>query len=257
MLPNFKKFRLVIADLDETLTKSKTLMDSEMSGLIGELLDYKAFAVISGGAYPQFQKQFVTSLDISGERAKRLYLLPTCATSMYIMKDGRWTSVYNETIPADTKKEIIKAFETALDEWGFKRPQKIYGELIEDRGTQITFSAFGQLAPLELKVTWDADSKKRIQIIEHLAKYLPAGYQAKAGGSTSIDVTCEGIDKGYGIHKIEEKLGYVKDDMVFIGDKIFEGGNDYPVKTTGVYCIQVADPEETKTVIRQIIADSK
>jgi HAD superfamily hydrolase (TIGR01484 family) len=257
MLPNFKKFTLVVADLDETLTKSKSLMDSEMSGLISELLDYKAFAVISGGAYPQFHKQFIGSLNISEEKAKRLYLLPTCATSMYVMKDGQWVSVYTESIPTETKKEIFKAFDTALDESGFKKPEKLYGELIEDRGTQITFSAFGQLAPLEVKVTWDPDSKKRIEIMKHLLKYLPIGYQAKAGGSTSIDVTREGIDKGYGIMKIEEKLGYKKEEMLFIGDKIYEGGNDYPVKATGVYCIQVADPEETKSIIRQIIKDSE
>ncbi|HII09506.1 MAG: HAD-IIB family hydrolase [Candidatus Micrarchaeaceae archaeon] len=257
MQPNFKEVRLVVADLDETLTKSKTAMDPEMSELISELLGYKAFAVISGGAYPQFQKQFVGSLKISAEKARRLYLLPTCATSMYIMKDGQWVSVYIEIIPNETKKEIFKAFDMALDEWGFKRPEKLYGELIEDRETQITFSAFGQLAPLELKVTWDPDSKKRLEIIKHLVKYLPKGYQAKIGGSTSIDVTREGIDKGYGIRKIEEKLGYKKGEMIFIGDKIFEGGNDYPVKATGVYCIQVADPEEAKGVIRQIIESSK
>ena len=257
MIPDLAKIRLVVADLDETLTKSKMAMDLEMSELICELLKYKAFAVISGGAYAQFQKQFVGALSISEETAKRLYLLPTCATSMYIMKEGQWTSVYTETIPTNIKKEIFDAFDTALNEWGFKRPEKIYGELIEDRGTQITFSAFGQLAPLELKVGWDPDSKKRLEIIGHLIKHLPNGYQAKTGGSTSIDVTREGIDKGYGISKIEEKLGYRKSEMIFIGDKIYEGGNDYPVKATGVYCIQVADPEETKGILRGIIESSK
>ena len=151
MQPDFKKITLVVADLDETLTKSKTLMDPEMSELISKLLDYKAFAVISGGAYPQFQKQFINALNISEEKAKHLYLLPTCATSMYIMEKGQWASVYTEVIPAETKKEIFKAFDTALNEWGFKKPAKLYGELIEDRGTQVTFSRVWPARPARIK----------------------------------------------------------------------------------------------------------
>jgi hypothetical protein len=42
--------------------------------------------------------------------------------------------------------------------------------------------------------------------------------------------------------------------MIFIGDALFEGGNDHPARKTGVVCIQVKDPEETKRVIEAIIA---
>ena len=43
-------------------------------------------------------------------------------------------------------------------------------------------------------------------------------------------------------------------DILFIGDALFEGGNDYPVRKTGVDCIQVRDAEETKRIIETIIA---
>jgi phosphomannomutase len=253
---DYKKTKLIVADLDETLTKSKTLMDSEMAQLISELLKYKAFAVISGGAYPQFEKQFVKMLKLDKERAQKLYLFPTCATSMYIMKEA-WTNIYKEVLSPETKKKIFNAFEQALDEYHFKKPEIVYGELIEDRETQITFSAFGQLAPLELKSTWDPEGSKRKEIVKHLQKYLPEGTEAKIGGSTSIDVTKKGIDKAYGIMKIEEKLGYKKEEMIFIGDKLFEGGNDFPVVSTGVECIAVSDPEETKQILKDIIKASQ
>ena len=42
--------------------------------------------------------------------------------------------------------------------------------------------------------------------------------------------------------------------MIFVGDALFPGGNDYPAKEAGVESIQVRDPEETKRVIETIIA---
>lgn len=253
---NWDTFKIIIADLDGTLSKSKSFMDAEMSELISQLLNYKFFAVISGGSYEQFQDQFLVSLSKSGN-LDRLFLLPTCGTSMYILKNGKWTKVYGEKLSEDAKEKIFYAFENALRDAGFVKPKVLYGELIEDRETQITFSAYGQKAPLELKREWDPDCKKRAEIVRRLTKYLPSNLQAKIGGTTSIDVTEFGIDKAYGIKKIEEKLGFKKQEMLFIGDRLEEGGNDYPVKAVGVECIKVNDPEDSKRIIREIISSSK
>jgi hydroxymethylpyrimidine pyrophosphatase-like HAD family hydrolase len=74
------------------------------------------------------------------------------------------------------------------------------------------------------------------------------------GGTTSIDVTKPGIDKAYGIRKLRDILGIAIDEMIFIGDAIFPGGNDYPPKEIGVLSICVRDVHETKRVIEAIIA---
>ena len=42
--------------------------------------------------------------------------------------------------------------------------------------------------------------------------------------------------------------------MIFVGDALFPGGNDYPAKEAGVLSIQVRDPNESKRVIETIIA---
>jgi phosphomannomutase len=76
----------------------------------------------------------------------------------------------------------------------------------------------------------------------------------RLGGATSIDVTKHGIDKAYGIRKLRDVLGIRIDQMLFIGDALFPGGNDYPAKQAGVQTIQVRDPEETKRVIEAIAA---
>ncbi|MDE1762559.1 MAG: HAD-IIB family hydrolase [Candidatus Micrarchaeota archaeon] len=248
--------RIVIADLDGTLAPSKSKMDPEMSKLIIDLLEYKDFAVISGGRFEQFEKQFVSGLEKSPKRFSRLYLLPTCATAFYRFESGEWRKVYSEDLQKDEKSRIINAFGVALKQAGYSKPEKIYGDILEDRGTQITFSANGQQAPLEVKTAWDPTAEKRLRIKACLDKLIPE-FEVRIGGTNSIDVTKKGIDKAYGIRKIEGYFGYKISEMLFLGDALFEGGNDYPVKTAGVDCIQVSGPEDTKKVLKSIIESSR
>ena len=86
-----------------------------------------------------------------------------------------------------------------------------------------------------------------------LNKLIPE-FSVRLGGMTSIDITKPGIDKGYGIRKLQTTLGIPINEMIFIGDALFPGGNDYPAKEAGVVSIQVRDVNETKQVIETIIA---
>ena len=110
----------------------------------------------------------------------------------------------------------------------------------------------GQQCPIEIKQPWDPDQKKRLPIREALAPLLP-DYAVRVAGTTSIDVTKKGIDKGYGIRQMVKYLNIPKEKMLFIGDKLNPGGNDYPVKAEGVDCIAVESPEDTKKIIRDIL----
>ena len=103
------------------------------------------------------------------------------------------------------------------------------------------------------KAKWDPDFAKR-QKIEAILEPMIPGFSIRLGGATSIDVTRPGIDKAYGIRKLKETLGVPIVDMIFVGDAIFPGGNDYPAEQAGVELIRVRDPEETKRVIEAICA---
>jgi hypothetical protein len=129
---------------------------------------------------------------------------------------------------------------------------KTWGDQIDDRDSQITFSALGQHAPLKPKKSWDPKLKKRQKMQKLIKKTIPE-FAVNIGGSTSIDITREGIDKAYGIRKLRDRLKISVSDMLFIGDALFEGGNDYPARASGAKCIQVRDPEETKKIIATII----
>ena len=241
---------LVIFDLDGTLAESKSPLDDEMAALLVHLLDLVKVAVISGGAWPQFEKQVLSHLP-NDDRLKRLSLLPTCGTRFYRW-DAGWTQLYAEDFTADEKKTIINALNKALEASGL-RPEQHWGEQIEDRGSQITFSALGQEAPLDAKKTWDPGFAKRKTISKILKPMLPE-FSINLGGSTSIDVTKPGIDKAYGVRKLQVTLGISIKDMIFVGDALFPGGNDYPAKQAGVLSIAVRDPHETKRVMEAFIA---
>ena len=242
--------KLIVFDLDGTLAESKSSVDSEMSELLHDLLGIVKVAVISGGDWPQFEKQLLSNLPYD-QRLVNLSLLPTCGTKFF-QYAGDWRKIYSEDLTADEKTKIVGSLRQALGVVGLK-VEKVWGEVIEDRGSQITFSALGQQAPLEEKNKWDSDFTKRKNIKAVLDTFIPE-FSVRMGGATSIDVTKPGIDKAYGIGKLREVLRISLKDMIFIGDALFVGGNDFPVKEAGVVSISVRGPKETKPVAAAILA---
>jgi hypothetical protein len=146
----------------------------------------------------------------------------------------------------------VGALKKALRESGFEA-KDVWGEVIEDRGSQITLSALGQKAPLDAKARWDPDFAKRKKIKVVLDAAIPE-FSVRLGGTTSIDVTKLGIDKAYGIRKLRDVLGISLKEMLFFGDALFVGGNDHPAREAGVDSIQVRDPDETKRVSETLVA---
>ena len=189
----------------------------------------------------------------SDQRLMNLDLLPVCGTQFY-KYDKQWTKMYSEDFTSLQKDKIISSLQQTIAESGLKTA-KAWGALIEDRGSQITYSALGQEAPLDAKVKWDPDFVKRRKMKAVLDTLIPE-FSVQLGGATSIDVTKPGIDKAYGIRKLRDILGIAVGEMIFIGDALFPGGNDNPAEQAGVVSIRVRDPHETKRVIETIIACS-
>ncbi|MGD0346839.1 MAG: HAD-IIB family hydrolase [Terracidiphilus sp.] len=165
---------------------------------------------------------------------------------------GAWKKLYSEDLTTDEREKIGRALNNAIETAGF-HVEKAWGETIEDRGSQITYSALGQQAPLKEKVKWDADFAKRTKIKEILEVLIP-DFSVRIGGATSIDITKPGIDKAYGIRKLKDILGVPLKEMIYVGDALFPGGNDYPAEQAGVISFPVRSPNETRRVIEAIIA---
>ncbi len=246
-MKDFNK-KLLIFDLDGTITKSKAPVGADIADLIIKLISKFKVAVISGGGYPQFQTQFIGNLPKSDQNLSNLFLLPTSGTKLFIW-DGEWKEKYAENLSLKEKEKILSALRWVMNSPAYEKPQAIYGDIIEDRGSQITFSALGQKAPAELKYSWDPTRSKREHIASMLKIRIPE-FDIRVGGATSVDVTRKGVNKAYGISKLEQFLKISLDDIIFVGDALFFGGNDYPVKSIGIDCISVKGPEETSAIMR-------
>ena len=237
-------------DLDGTLAPSKSSVDDEMSSLLRDLIGVVKVAIISGGTWHQFETQVLSKLP-QDESLARLAILPTCGTQFF-QYAGEWKKLYEEDFTAEEKGKIVGALNQAVEATNFP-VERTWGEVIEDRGSQLTYSALGQQAPLEEKKKWDPDFAKRKKIKAILDTLIPE-FSVRLGGATSIDVTKPGIDKAYGIGKLRDILGISVEEMIFVGDALFPGGNDYPAEQAGVISIPVRSPDETKRVIETIIA---
>ena len=242
--------RLVVFDLDGTLAESKQAIDDGMAHLLAQLLEVRLVAVISGGDWPQFERQLLGHLPAS-TRLQNLLLMPASGTKFYRF-DGGWKQIYAELFAPSERQRIFSAFDQAIVEAGLA-DEPSWGDRIEDRGSQITYSGLGQHAPLVEKLRWDSDLRKRNRLKAILERLLP-GVAIRIGGSTSIDITRPGIDKAYGIRKLVEVTGFAIDEMLFIGDALYPGGNDAPVRDSGVATIAVRDIDDSKLVIQTLLS---
>ncbi len=243
---------LIIFDLDGTLAESKSRIDEEMSDLFHTLLQKKRVAIIGGGSYNQFEKQLLSHISYPPRILSRLSLFPTSGARFYAYDNG-WREMYAHNLSSREKQKIFDAFDTVFQELSYTHPQKIYGDVFEDRGTQITFSALGQDAPVSEKEFWNEHTDTRARIRSALMQHL-SEFEVRLGGLTSVDVMRKGIDKGYGIRQIEIFLKIPKSEMLFIGDALYEGGNDYPAIREGIDTIAVVNPEDTKKIIRDLVS---
>lgn len=255
--------KLIAFDLDGTLAESKSPLEDEMAELLGRLLQKYQVCVISGGKFEQFQKQLINNLHIDPALFASLHIMPTCGTR-YLRFDSKiesWSEVYAENIPQGDKQRIVDALIQAVQQLGYYE-ERVYGERIEDRGSQITFSALGQdivehlgSDGVQKKEAWDPDNAKKQAIRQYVADMLP-DYEVRVGGATSIDITRPGIDKAYGMNKLKEMLDFTNDDILFLGDKLEPGGNDYPVKEMGIDTIAVRSWRDTAFALRGVLAVS-
>ncbi len=255
------KRKLIAFDLDGTLAPSKSHFHERMVHQFNDLLAHYEVCVISGAKIELFERQFLAQITREPHLLKRLHIMPTSGTRYYRHNGNEWKLQYAEDFTPEQKKKIITALDEALEESGYKA-ERTYGPTIEDRESQITLSILGQEIVAELgedglrmKEEWDPDGKKKMAIRDIADKKLPE-FNVRAAGATSIDVTRPGIDKAYGMNKLMEETGYKKEDILFMGDKLEPGGNDYAVFEMGIDCIAVRSWEDTAYAIEGIVAVS-
>lgn len=244
-------FKMIVFDMDGTLTPSKWKMDDEMVELFKTLLSKYMVAIISWGKYELFQFQVLPYLWTDNNLLSNLYVCPTCSTAMYLFQNGEWKKQYSLDLSKEEKEKIISVLNRAIINLWLK-PEKTWGELIEDRNTQISYSALWQQAPYEIKSIYDPDFKKRQKIRDYILDDLP-WFNILLGWASTIDITKKWVDKAYGIRKLMEVSWVNLNEIIFVGDAVIPGGNDYPPLEIGVTTKRIFNIEDTKMYIRNLI----
>ena len=244
--------QIIAFDLDGTLTESKQNIDRETALLINALSSKYKVIIITGGNWKQIKNQLLKHIKFY--HPENIFLMPTSGAALYEWNGMWWSKRWEEKLSWKERNKIKKQFKYAIDYFRNTNFIKI-GKLIEDRGCQITYSSIGQQAPYHTKKIW-AEKKSNIKQKKDIALFMSImlpEFSITLGGTTSIDITKKGIDKGYGISKIRRYLKASLDDFLFIGDRLEEGGNDNPIKKIGVKCIHTTGPTNTNKIIRKLL----
>ena len=249
--------KVLAFDVDQTLNIAKTPIPPEIADLLTQCLDHFEICPISGQKYDQFLFQIVDQLkDATPEQLEHLHLFVAQGTQYYRYDASKkdWDQVYSYPLTDEQVAEITEAIETAAKELGYWEEDKLAegDEIIENRLSQVTFSALGQKAGTEAKYAWDPDCKKREAIVKR-AKELAPAYDYEIGGTTSINAITPGMNKVFGMTHLMEELKVEKEEILYFGDMTQPGGNDYPVVQMGIDTITVRSHEDTAYALRGIL----
>ncbi len=249
--------KVLAFDVDQTLNIAKTPIPPEIADLLTQCLDHFEICPISGQKFDQFLFQIVDQLkSATPEQLAHLHLFVAQGTQYYRYNVDKkdWGQVYSYPLTDEQVAEITEAIETAAKELGYWEEDKLAegDEIIENRLSQVTFSALGQKAGTEAKYAWDPDCKKREAIVKR-AKELAPAYDFEIGGTTSINAITPGMNKVFGMTHLMEELKVEKSDILYFGDMTQPGGNDYPVVQMGIDTITVRSHEDTAYALRGIL----
>lgn len=243
--------RLIGFDLDNTLARSKKPMKADMAECFSALTSLIDVAVITGGKYSLLQSQVVDRLSDHADKSK-LHLMPTSGTRYYRWDGQRWGKVFSHDLSDEDRAKAKESLERNAREQGIWATH-VWGERIEDRGGQITFSALGQLAPVEAKEAWDPTNEKKNRLACAVAAELP-NLEVRPGGSSSVDISQRGVDKSFAVRELVDILDIEVGQIVFIGDRMEPDGNDYPAAKAGTRAVKVNGPADTVKLCGEIIA---
>ncbi len=247
--------KVLAFDIDQTLNVAKTPITPEIADLLLKCLDHFEVCPISGQKFDQFLIQIVNQLPHpTPEQLSHLHLFVAQGTQYYRFIGGDWQQVYNYPLSDEQVAKISQTLEQAAKELGFWEADKLQpgDEIIENRLSQVTFSALGQKASTETKYAWDPDHKKREQIVARCKELAPE-FDYEIGGTTSINAITPGMNKVFGMTHLLEELNVKKEDILYVGDMTKPGGNDYTVVEMGIETITVRNHEDTAYALRGIL----
>lgn len=212
MPSNYSQKKHLFFDMDDTVTQTRTPMEDDVYELYASL-DYDLI-IVSGGTVSQIQKQV---------RGLPFYTLGQNGNQAY---DHTGVLLWNEKLTEAHTEDIFNHI-SALQKL-FTVPVRDPEDIVEHRGSQISYSLIGHNEELQKKKACDPDQ----QIRKSLLTEVPLNHdeiEVKIGGTTCLDYFQKGKHKGYNITKLLRHTGWNPNSCLYFGDSLFPGGNDETV----------------------------
>ena len=240
-------------DLDNTLTPSKSLIEPAHVPILKQLAERADVTVVSGHGEADIKKHLRPELEgkynILGQNGNRA-----------VAKDG--TVLWSNSLSQAQKDAIQTFIDWAREELrrnGTVTEVKDEDDIVEDRDSQIAFSFIGHHEDKAKKDAFDPDFSKRRLVLAaaemngELQRLADAGVEARIGGTTNIDLFQLGKNKGYNVGVFIEKMGWQRQDCIYIGDALFPGGNDDTVIGV-IETHPVKDYRETYSYLEKVLS---
>ncbi len=199
-------------DLDKTIAPPRQPILSDMFALLSSIPH--DIIIVSGQTVPKIEWQTnnlkTIRLGQNGNHA--------------VEADG--TELWNIPLTREHTREILAHINALINK--LDHPINHEWNPVEIRGAQITFSPIGNTAPVDVKISYDPDRRKRDALLQKVP-FLSDELIVKIGGSTSLDYIHKDRHKGTNVAKLIELKGWNKDACIYFGDGLYPGGNDEAV----------------------------
>ena len=219
-----------IFDVDGTLTPSRQTIDPTFKEFFKNFIQQNRVYLVTGSDYSKTVEQLGTDIC---ESVVKVY---NCSGNDVYFKGSR---IHCKQFEAP--KELYDLMNGWLQTSSF--PLRT-GNHIEERMGTINFSIVGRNATLgerKLYVKHDLEYRERESIAFQINMEF-SNITATVGGETGIDIYAKGADKSQILQDFDKN-----DKIYFFGDKIEQGGNDWPlaVKLNEKRCFNVKDWRDT------------
>jgi len=230
--------KLVCVDVDGTLCESRKQADNEMIDLLLRIKNKYHLALFSGADKKRIMWQV-------GDHIKHKAFFVGEYSASHILF-GCKISIYTRKLNENDKNKIRESINLIRDEKSMS--------VLDISDYQATYYLVPPTSPDKIRNEIDPNGDLRRLLIKQLKFYLP-NFEIRIGGKTSIDIQNKGISKKNGVDKLTKFLNLKPEEVVFIGDRCFEGGNDWMENCYKSY--NVKSIEETKTILRDLIKQKK
>ena len=211
-------------DMDNTLTRSRSKIMEDMKDLLA-LLPHD-IVVTSGARFEQICFQMD---DLP------CYILAQNGNHAMHGSEELW----RDLLAPDEVSEIMAHIASLAHNMEVPDPH----DLIENRGSQISYSVYGHHAPVEVKERVDPDQRIRAALLT-ANPLVSETIEVKIAGTTCLDYFRKGRNKGYNVARLCSLKGWEKTSCLYFGDALFPGGNDETV--IGIIPTQsVTNPRDT------------